>query len=90
MGFRVPFDANTIINSLVDQSPKLAEVFNAHAMACVGCVFSRFHCLADAAAIYSLDVNHLIDELSHKYAALPDRESEEAQPFTSDPVDGMR
>ncbi len=79
MGFRVPFDASTIINSLVDQSPKLAEVFNAHAMACVGCVFSRFHCLADAAVIYHLDVDLLIQELSHKYAALPDRESEKCE-----------
>ncbi len=76
MKFSPPLNADTIINSLLDQSPKLAEVFNAHAMACVGCVFSRFHCLADAAAIYHLDVDHLIDELSHKVTSLPDRESE--------------
>ncbi len=79
MKINPPFDASTIINSLLDQSPKLAEVFNARAMACVGCVFSRFHCLADAAAIYHLDVDHLIQELSHKYASLPDRESQESE-----------
>ncbi len=64
-------NADTIIDSLLEQSPKLAEVFNAHGMACVGCVFSRFHCLADAGAIYHLDVQELINELSHKAAALP-------------------
>ncbi len=79
MNISPPINASTIIDSLLEQSPKLAEVFNAHAMACVGCAFSRFHCLADAAAIYHLDVNDLIDELSHKYAALPDRESDTPQ-----------
>jgi hybrid cluster-associated redox disulfide protein len=65
-----PFDADTLIESVVDRFPKLAEVFNEYGMACVGCVFSRFHSLADAAPIYHLDVNALIDGLSHKYNAV--------------------
>ncbi len=65
-----PFDKNSLIDALLDKYPKLAEVFNAHGMACVGCVFSRFHSVADAAAIYKLDPESLIAELSHKYRRL--------------------
>ena len=69
MDSSLPFDADTLIDSIVDRFPKLAEVFNAYGMACVGCVFSRFHSLADAAPIYNLDVDDLIDGLSRQYDA---------------------
>ena len=67
MDSSLPFDADTVIDSIVDRFPKLAEVFNGYGMACVGCAFSRFHSLADAAPIYHLDVDCLIDGLSKKY-----------------------
>lgn len=66
----LPFDKNTLISPLLDAYPKFAEVFNAHGMACVGCVFSRFHCLAQAAAIYRLDADRLISELSYTYGEI--------------------
>jgi hybrid cluster-associated redox disulfide protein len=57
------FCADTVIETLLDAYPKLAEVFNAHGMACVGCVFGRFHRLADAAAIYGVEVDVLMKEM---------------------------
>ena len=54
---------NTTIDVILNECPKLAEIFNAHGMACVGCVFSRFHNLVDVAAAYKLDVDTLISEL---------------------------
>ena len=71
-----PLSSNTIIDSILVQYPKLAEVFNQHGMACVGCVFSRFHTLADAAAIYHLDVDRLIGDLSQQFSSLYDSEVE--------------
>ena len=63
-------DSKTLIDTLLDRYPKLAEVFNAHGLSCVGCVFSRFHSLGDAATIYHLDEKYLINELSHKMEPL--------------------
>lgn len=77
MTVNLPFEATMIIDSVLERSPKLAEVFNAHGMACVGCVFSRFHSLADVATLYHLDVDRLIHELSLKYDSLTGRKTAE-------------
>ena len=58
---------NMTINVILDRAPKLAEVFNARGLACVGCVFSRFHNLIDVASVYKLDVDTFIGELSRTY-----------------------
>jgi hybrid cluster-associated redox disulfide protein len=60
-------EPNTTIDVILDQVPKLAEVFNASGLACVGCVFSRFHTLVDAAAAYKLDVDTFIGNLALMY-----------------------
>ena len=60
-------EPNMTIDVILDRDPKLAEVFNARGMACVGCVFSRFHNLIDVAAAYELDVATFIGELSCTY-----------------------
>ena len=73
-------EATTIIDRLLNSCPKLAEVFNGHGMACVGCVFSRFHTIADAATIYQLDPSRLLDELSHTWALFCEPTSEERNP----------
>lgn len=63
-------DKGMTIDTLLNLCPRLAEVFNRYGMACVGCVFSRFHTLSDAAAIYGLDDTVLLNEISHQWAAL--------------------
>lgn len=60
----------TRIDTIIEQVPKLARIFNQHGMACVGCVFSTFHTLADAAAIYHVSVDALIRELADEYTSL--------------------
>jgi hybrid cluster-associated redox disulfide protein len=65
-----PFDENTVVDALLTQFPGLAEIFNGHGMACVGCVFSRFHNIIDVARIYGLDPATLTGELSHEYREL--------------------
>jgi hybrid cluster-associated redox disulfide protein len=74
MNAKLRLDAHMFIDSILDRNPMLAEVFNAHGMACVGCVFSRFHSLADAAAIYGLNLEQLLSEVSHRWSARADAE----------------
>jgi len=60
-------EPNMTIEVILNRVPKLAEVFNAHGMACVGCVFSRFHTLVDVAAAYELDMAAFIGEISRTF-----------------------
>ena len=70
--------AAALIDDLLNSCPKLAEIFNEHGMACVGCAFSRFHTVADAAWIYQLDESLLADELSRHWASMCTLLTEEA------------
>ncbi len=72
-------ESSTIINDVLDSSPKLAEIFTVQGMACVGCVFSRFHSLAEAAAIYHLDIDQLINQLSQETAIWSDNAPSDAE-----------
>jgi hybrid cluster-associated redox disulfide protein len=56
-------EATVVIDTLIDHYPPSAEVLVSFSMACVGCVFSRFHTLEDAAVIYQLDPEHVLDAL---------------------------
>ncbi|MBX3066215.1 MAG: DUF1858 domain-containing protein [Anaerolineae bacterium] len=75
----LPLTANTFIASTVDYHRKLAEVFNSHGMACVGCVFSRFHTLAEAAEIYKLEMPLLLSELAAAYASIAEQDTKSGQ-----------
>lgn len=65
--------AATLITDALSQ-PRYAEVFLAFGMACVGCTFSRFHTVADAAAIYTVDVGTLVDALNQQDQGQADRD----------------
>lgn len=75
----LPFTANTFIAAAVDYHRKLAEVFNGHGMACVGCVFSRFHTLAEAAEMYQLETALLLSELAAAYASVAEQDTKSGQ-----------
>src|SRR5438552_3964609 len=51
------------VHRLLNAYPRLAEVFVAHRMACVGCTLSGFHTLAEAAAIYGIELAVWLSEL---------------------------
>jgi hybrid cluster-associated redox disulfide protein len=61
-------NSSTLIDTLIDNYPASVEVFIGFGMACVGCVFSPFHSVQDAAAVYQLDSELILDELHHKLA----------------------
>lgn len=63
-------DADTEIDSLLDHYPVAAEVFTGLGMACVGCVFSRFHSIEDAAVIYQLNSEYLLDAIYNRLGCL--------------------
>ena len=71
--------AATLIDDLLNSYLNLAEIFNEHGMACVGCVFCRFHTVADAARIYQLDESLLVDKLSRHWASMCTPLTEEAE-----------
>ncbi len=49
--------------------PATAEVFNAHALACVGCALSSFCTVQDTSAAYELPPGQLVDALLAVIAA---------------------
>jgi len=49
--------------------PATAEVFNGHALACVGCALAPFCTVQDAATTYDLPPQQLSDELLAVIAA---------------------
>ena len=49
--------------------PATAEVFNGHALACVGCALAPFCTVQDAATTYDLSPQALSDELLAVIAA---------------------
>lgn len=51
------------VNDLLTTYPQTAEVFVRHTMVCIGCTISSFHTLAEAAAVYDLDLSAFLDEL---------------------------
>jgi hybrid cluster-associated redox disulfide protein len=59
-------DSDMVIDSLLEHYPVSAEVFTGLGMACVGCVFSRFHSIEDAAVIYQLNSEHLLDAIYNR------------------------
>lgn len=57
---------DTFVDDLLTTYPQTAEVFVSHAMVCVGCTISSFHTLAEAAALYQLDIDEFLAELRDK------------------------
>jgi hybrid cluster-associated redox disulfide protein len=58
-----PITPDMSVDDVLSAYPQTAAVFVAHAMACVGCVLSPFHSLAEAAGTYHLELDTFLDEL---------------------------
>ena len=54
---------NLTVDQVLARYPQTATVFLHRQMACVGCELAGFETLAEAAAVYRLQVEHFIDEL---------------------------
>lgn len=55
--------AELTIESLLQQWPQTAEVFQQYQMACVGCVMAPFYSVIDAIAIYDVDEELFLKDL---------------------------
>lgn len=51
-----------IITDVLERWPETAEVFYEHTMACVGCAVAPFYTINDAAIVYNLSPEALIEE----------------------------
>ncbi|MCW5864641.1 MAG: hypothetical protein KIT52_16215 [Anaerolineae bacterium] len=57
------------VEEVMARWPATAEVFNGHALACVGCALAPFCTVQDAATTYDLSPQALSDELLAVIAA---------------------
>ncbi|MBK7218658.1 MAG: hypothetical protein IPH95_16765 [Candidatus Promineofilum sp.] len=57
------------VEDVMKRWPATAEVFNAHALACVGCALAPFCTVGDATATYELPSQQLADKLLAVIAA---------------------
>jgi hybrid cluster-associated redox disulfide protein len=58
-----PFTPQTSVFDLLTRWPQAASVFLRHRMNCVGCSMSSFETLQDAAAIYGVALDQMINEI---------------------------
>lgn len=58
-----------MITEMLECWPETAEVFHDHAMACVGCAVASFYTVTDAALVYGLSPEMLIEEMLDKIRA---------------------
>ena len=54
---------DTTVQDILDTYPHTVETFVRYGMACAGCTLSRFDTVAEAAAIYRLDLERLLADL---------------------------
>lgn len=59
------------VRELLDRFPETAKVFIHRRMACVGCPVEEFDTLEDAARIYQIDVQELLNDLQQAIAGQP-------------------
>ncbi|MFN8497895.1 MAG: DUF1858 domain-containing protein [Anaerolineae bacterium] len=57
--------ADMTVEEILNQWPATVPVFMQHRMACVGCDLAGFETLAEAVAIYGLDLTAFLAELSN-------------------------
>ncbi len=51
------------LEELLQSWPEMVVVFQRHQMACPGCALAAFYTVADAAAVYEIDLNKFVQEL---------------------------
>jgi hybrid cluster-associated redox disulfide protein len=52
------------IAEVLEKTPKTAEVFFSHGMACLGCAVARGETLAEAAEVHGIEIDALLSELN--------------------------
>ena len=57
-------EADLIVADVLARWPQIIPVFTHHRMGCVGCAMAPFETLAEVAAIYELDLNCFLNELT--------------------------
>lgn len=55
--------ADMIVEDVIARWPQTAVVFTRRNMACVGCPVSHLYSIAEAAAVYGLEVDDFVTEL---------------------------
>ncbi len=55
-----------MITEVLGRWPETAEVFHHHSMACVGCAVAPFYTIIDAAIVYGLSPEGLVEEFLQK------------------------
>jgi hybrid cluster-associated redox disulfide protein len=61
------------VDDLLSRYPQTARYFIVQGMACIGCVISRFHTLAEIADVYQVDIEILVSDLHN---TLTERDAE--------------
>jgi hybrid cluster-associated redox disulfide protein len=64
-------ESDLLVAEVMTRWPQTIPVFIRHRLACVGCAIAPFETLAEVAAIYSLDLDHLLDELEQAINSKP-------------------
>jgi len=59
-----PLHTSMTVADVLAHSPRTAEVFLEHGMACVGCAIGPFETLAEVANIYRVPIEQLLAELT--------------------------
>ena len=57
-----------IIIDVINMDPNCAQIFFANGLHCVGCPSASGESVEDAAAVHSIDVDKLINELNEYFA----------------------
>lgn len=63
------------VDQVLARWPQTIPVFLRHHMACAGCVMAPFETVAEAAAIYHLDLSHFLSALYPAIAMSGDNET---------------
>ena len=65
-----PINPDVSVDVFLTDYPQAANVFVAHAMACVGCPLDGFHTLAEAAEIYNLDLCTFLQDVQQEISTV--------------------
>jgi hybrid cluster-associated redox disulfide protein len=61
--------SNMLVGDVMERWPSTADVFHAHAMACIGCALAMFCTVRDAAVSYDMPPEQLLSELTAAISA---------------------
>ena len=65
-----PLTTNTTIAELLAMHPGAARVLLTHRMHCIGCCIAPFETIAEACAVYSVEVEELLADIDRATPAM--------------------